>query len=100
MSTKKVKMTQEVKAPQANVSIDSLKQQLAEMQQQKEAFQNVASVAASNLIAIENRFAPLLARKFNFFNAIFHLEQYILLIKEIVALIKDFREKFVQKTDN
>lgn len=108
MSAKKAKMQHskmenttntEATVETKNLSVAELKTQLAEMQQQKEAFQTIASIAAQNLIGIETRFAPLLARKFNFFTALFHLQQYILLIKEIIDVIKDFREKYVQKTN-
>ena len=82
---------------EAAVSVADLTAQLTEAQQQKEVFQNIATIAANNLIAIENRFSPLISRKFNWINAIFHLQQYVLLVKEILEMIKEFREKYVVK---
>lgn len=64
-------------------------------QEQSLAWQKVANEAASNLVLIESKFAPILGRKINFFNALLHIQMYVELIKEVIELIRNFKAKYV-----
>lgn len=75
----------------------NLAQELKVAQEQARAWQIVANEAATNLVLIESKFAPILGKKFNFFNALLHLQMYVELIKEVIELIRNFKAKYVNK---
>lgn len=75
----------------------NLAQELKAAQDQARAWQIVANEAATNLVLIESKFAPILGKKFNFFNALLHLQMYVELIKEVIELIRNFKAKYVNK---
>lgn len=81
----------------SSTSTQKLEQELKIAQEQARTFQIIANEAATNLVAIESRFAPILSKKFNFFNALFYLQLYIDLIKEVIELIRNFKAKYVNK---
>ena len=85
-----------VKAPQ--LSNAALTAQVEQLNQEKAAAIQVANIAANQLLYIENRFAPILSKKINFWNALFHIKEFILLIQEVIAMIQDFKGKFITKT--
>lgn len=75
----------------------NIAQELKVAQEQARAWQIVANEAATNLVLIESKFAPILGKKFNFFNALLHLQMYVELIKEVIELIRNFKAKYVNK---
>jgi len=78
-----------------NMSNAALTEQVATLTQQRDAFQMVAQQAANRLINIEQLAAPFLNRKFNFFTALFHLQQFVELIRQVIELVKGFKDQFI-----
>ena len=97
MSSKSIKMESTHNLSKAN--FEALTTEVVTLTQQRDTFQGIANEAASTLIGIESRFAPLLARKINFFTALFHIQQFIELIREIIEAIRNFKTKYVNKPE-
>ena len=97
MSSKTIKMESAQNLSKAN--FEALTAELNTITQQRDVFQGIANEAASTLIGIESRFAPLLNRKINFFTALFHIQQFIELIREIIEAIRAFKGKYIPKPE-
>lgn len=80
--------------------VAELSAQVDQLTKDKEAIMQVATIAASQLINIETKFAPLLSKKINFWTALANLKQWIALMEEVLILIRDFKTKFVTKTND
>lgn len=89
------------KAPAApQQSNAALQAQVEKLTQDNAAVLQVANIAAQQLLYIESRFSPLLSKKINVWNALFHIKEIILLVKEIIKMIQDFRAKFMPQPTN
>lgn len=84
------------KAPAApQVANTNLSAQLEAVTAEKNNALQIAQIAANQLVYIETRFAPLLDKKFNIWNALFHIKEIVLLVKEIITMIREFRGKYM-----
>lgn len=79
-------------APQAAVAQDL---SLDSLTKERDAYRIVASEAVKQLLDIENKFAPLLSKKINLLSILSHWKEFLLLIGEVIGLIKDFKQKFL-----
>lgn len=75
--------------------VADLNQQIETVNKDKEAVLQVANIAANQLLIIESKFSPLLAKKFNFWNALANLKEWIALVQEVLAVIREFKAKFI-----
>lgn len=83
------------KAPQ--LSNAALLSQVETLTQEKANALQIANIAAQQLLYVETRFAPLLNKKINVWNALFHIKEWLELIREIIKMIQDFKGKFITK---
>lgn len=84
------------KAAESTSQLDALNTQLTTLTQEKEAFQAVANQAAARLLQIEQLAQPFTSRKFNWLTALAHLKDYIDIIRQIIEIIKGFKDQYIK----
>lgn len=72
-----------------------LSQRFEALTKERDAFQAVANQAAFKLLNIEQLVTPFLNRKFNFVTALFHLREFVDMVKQIIKLIKEFKDQYM-----
>lgn len=83
-------------APEATSKIEALDAQVLQLTQERDAFQAVANQAAARLLNIEQLAQPFTTRKFNFFTALIHLQQFVELVRQIIEIVKGFKEQYIK----
>lgn len=97
MSNKKVKTAPtEVKSESLNAKLEAFDAKVLTLTQERDAFQMVANQAAQKLINIELLASPFLNKKFNILNALFHLKEFVSMVKQIISLIKEFKDQYMK----
>jgi hypothetical protein len=97
MSNKKVKTApMEVKSESFTSKFEALEAKNLTLSQERDAFQMVANQAAQKLINIELLASPFLNKRFNFLNALFHLREFVAMVKQIIGLIKEFKDQYMK----
>lgn len=84
-----------VKAPQ--LSNANLLSQVETLTQEKANALHIANTAAQHLLYVESRFAPLLNKKVNVWNALFHIKEWLDLIREVIKIIQVFKDTYITK---
>jgi hypothetical protein len=85
-----------VKSDSLDAKLQNLDTKIAALTQERDAFQTVANQAAFKLLNIENLVTPFLNRKFNWVTALFHLREFVEMVKQIIAMIKEFKDQYMK----
>lgn len=93
---KKLTKSTKMETTLASETINAEQTQIQSLTQERDLYASVANQAAAKLLHIELLATPFINRKFNIFNALFHLQQFVELVKSIVEAIKSFKDQYMK----